>query len=718
MVSFKELHEADFSGVSDAAEAWAGVAKALTALDGRVTKDLTSTPQRAGWKGEAADEATKVMQGIDGDFKQASAVATALAAVMKTAAEDFTAARRDLDTALHDAQTQDLSVSADGTVSWSLPKEARNDPDSDVLARDMAAKSKAISERLAKAVEKATAADQRATLHLQSDIGTSNTAFNPAPGGTGPIADAKRATDLMSKAGGLTGDQLKELQTLLAANAENKDFATALLGGLNYGGKKGPEAFLEYTKIYGDFAHGKHNAPGYQDVYGNLSVLLATATRDGGMGKDWEAGLFAAARRPSAGAVGMNDNYPALTALMAAKGTFDKGFVRRVGTDLLDYEASTKLKGDDLWGPQFSYDPRNADPLAPLLRMMKGDREAVQAFLDPSENKNLVHLLKDRDWLDQDQERKLPADVLGDTAHKLFADMLEDAATSHGPDRNQHPAPHDPVSQRIMDETVKTLGGTTPDDRTSVAAILRKPVARMFADYAPDMYQILGNNLQSPSEPNGLTAKPEQLLRMVRGTLEDPDTFQIMHRAQTEEIARRLDAFRPEDFKPDATGRPDHVLSAFSEQSAKVLGGLDAAFVNAATDHGDAEKAGIDWQQRMLYHAIGTPVNLAPDFLMPGVSKVIPLGDAAQRLVDVGTAAWAEQAKAPIDSATSASVSDRYSAGRSELDAMLVGKASQYGLDPKDAARAGTVTNHLLLDAGPFYDNGINTAYHAAFGKG
>ncbi|MFI9163342.1 hypothetical protein [Kitasatospora aureofaciens] len=135
MVSFKELHEADFSGVSDAAEAWAGVAKALTSLDGRVTKDLTSTAQRAGWKGDAADEATKVMQGIDGDFKQASAVATALAAIMKTAAEDFAAARCDLDTALHDAQTQDLTVSADGTVSWSLPKGARNDPDSDKLAK-------------------------------------------------------------------------------------------------------------------------------------------------------------------------------------------------------------------------------------------------------------------------------------------------------------------------------------------------------------------------------------------------------------------------------------------------------------------------------------------------------------------------------------------------------------------------------------------------------
>ncbi|MBD0695037.1 hypothetical protein [Streptomyces sp. CBMA123] len=714
MVSFKELHEADFSGVSDAAEAWAGVAKALTALDGRVTKDLTSTAQRAGWKGDAADSGTKALQGIDGDFKQASAVATALAAIMKTAAEDFAAARRDLDTALHDAQTQGLAVSADGTVSWTLPKDARNDTDGEVLARDLAAKSQAISDRLGKAVEKATAADQRATLHLQSDIGTSTVLFNPAPGGTGPIADARRVQDLISKAYDLSDDELKQLQALLAANAENKEFATTLLTGLRCNGQTGPEAFLDYSKILGDLAHASHNAKGYQDIYGSMAVVLATGTRGDGMGKEWEDGLFRAARGPG----GPNDTYPALTTLMETKGTFDKAFVRRVGTDLLDYEADNKLKGMDLWGPAFYEDPRKGDPLAPLLRMMKGDRDTTQAFLDPSQNKNLVHLLKDRGWLDEELERKLPADVLRDTSHKLFADILEDATIGHGPDRNQHPAPHDQVSQRIMDETLKTLGGSTPDDRTSVAAVLRKPVARMLADYSPDVYQILGNDLQSPSQPNGLTAKPEQLLRVVRGALEDPDTFKIMHEAQTEEIARRLDAFGPDQFKPDATGRPDHTLSAFSQQSAKVLGGLDAAFVNAATDHADAKNSAIDWQQRMLYHAIGTPVNLAPDFLMPGVSKVLPLGDAAQRLVDIGTASWAEQAKAPINSATAASVSDRYSAGRSELDAMIVGKASQYGIAPSDAGHAGTVTNHLLLEAGPFYNTGIDNAYHAAFGKG
>ncbi|MFD0346894.1 hypothetical protein ACFQ0M_14220 [Kitasatospora aburaviensis] len=50
MVSFQELHEADFAGVTETAEAWANMAKALDGLDGRVGRDLTNTPQRAGWQ--------------------------------------------------------------------------------------------------------------------------------------------------------------------------------------------------------------------------------------------------------------------------------------------------------------------------------------------------------------------------------------------------------------------------------------------------------------------------------------------------------------------------------------------------------------------------------------------------------------------------------------------------------------------------------------------
>ncbi|MFJ8476693.1 hypothetical protein [Kitasatospora sp. NPDC094011] len=707
MVSFKELHEADFSGVSDAAEAWAGVAKALTALDGRVTKDLTTTAQRAGWKGDAADQATKVMQGIDGDFKQASAVATALAAIMKTAAEDFTAARRDLDTALHDAQVQELTVSADGTVSWTLPKDARNDPDHELLAKELDAKAKAISARLTKAVEKATGADQRATLDLQSDIGTSTTAFNPAPGGGGPVADAKRATDLMSKGGSLSDEQLKQLQTLLAANAENKDFATTLLNGLNYGGKTGPEAFLEYGKAYGGLARGNHNAKGYQDVYGNLSVVLATATRDGGMGRAWEDGLLTAARRPGGSAAGWNDNYPALTALMGAGGRYDKAFLVKVGDDLVDYERGSKLKGEQLWGPEWNnVVGHQGDPLRDLMQVMSRNPEASKEFFDPAANKNLDYLLKDRQWPNQGYEQNQPDALARDTARGAFGDALEAATTGRDPHGGQPPVrPHDAAMARIMSDTINHFGGDSAGHATDLPAALRHPFGDMIADYSADTYEIIGKELGGHSETSGLTVDRDKLIRTIRGVAEDPEAFRAIHYAESQELARRLDGYPADAFKPDSTGRPNPRIEGFVHEAGQVLGALSGTQSDVMTHHHDDVVFQNNWQAKMNYHLIGTPLTPIP-----------VVGDLVQRVVDVGTSEWANGLNSKADQDTQADLSKMFGSGENQLKKMITARAGQAGLSEAEIDATGGVPQALLRGVSESYGTGVNQTYRNALG--
>ncbi|MFF4919743.1 hypothetical protein ACFY4B_04080 [Kitasatospora sp. NPDC001261] len=706
MVSFKELHEADFSGVSDAAEAWAGVAKALTALDGRVTKDLTSTAQRAGWKGDAADAATTAMQGMDGDFKQASAVATALAAIMKTAAEDFTAARRDLDTAIHDAQTENMTVSADGQVNWTLPKEARNDTDGEKLAQGLRAKAEAIAARLTKAVEKAAAADQRASVALQGDIGTSTTSFNPTPYGGGPVADANRAKDLMAKAGSLSDDQLKQLQALMAANAENKDFSTTLLNGLNYGGKTGPDALLEYSRVYDGLAHGKHNTQGYQDVYAGLSTVLATATRDGGMGKAWEDGLLAAARRPGGSAAGYNDNYPALTALMGAGGKYDKAFLSKVGNDLVDFERNSKAKGEELWGPNWNGRANQTDPMGGLMNAFSHNPEASKEFFDPGKSKNLDYLLHERKWPFQGGEQNIPADFT--PSRTAFGYALEAATTGRDPHSDQPVVrPHDKVMSQIMDETMKSFAGNGPGDKTSLPAGLRRPMADMIADYSADVHEILGKQkLHGPSQPDGLTVTREQLLRLVRGSAEDPESLAVIKHAETQEIARRLNEFDRDAAMPGRTGHATPELESFVHNAASALGALDAVYADAAVDHADSEKGTNNWQAKMNYHLLGTPVNL-----IPGV------GDIAQRYVDIGTAKYADAANAAITGKLEGNVSSHFSAGRQQLDEMITYKMvmSGYGSDALD--RDGSVPRQLQEKAGNAYNSSVNDTYRTVFGK-
>ncbi|MFD0346895.1 hypothetical protein ACFQ0M_14225 [Kitasatospora aburaviensis] len=269
-----------------------------------------------------------------------------------------------------------------------MSSEGRNDPDYQEVQRkyqeDMKGKAETISNRLTKAVEKAAAADQRASTALQGDVGTSTTSFNSRPYGGGDAADAKRATDLMSKGGSLSDEERKRLQDLMAANSGSKEFSTTLLNGLKAGDKTGPDALLVYAKVYGDLSHGDRNAKDYQDIYGNLSQVLATATKDGGMGKEWEDNLLKAARKPGGSAAGFNDNYPALTELMGAKGTYDKGFLEKVGNDLVDYEHNSKRKGEDLWGPLYSgVMDKQGDPMGGLMRAMSRNPEASRSSSTP-----------------------------------------------------------------------------------------------------------------------------------------------------------------------------------------------------------------------------------------------------------------------------------------------------------------------------------------------
>ncbi|MFJ9847063.1 hypothetical protein ACIRYZ_42880, partial [Kitasatospora sp. NPDC101155] len=512
---------------------------------------------------------------------------------------------------------------------------------------------------------------------------------------------------LMSKAGSLSDPELKQLQDIMAANAGNKDFSTTLLNGLDCGGKTGPDALLEYSKVYGDLAHGNHNAKGYQDVYGNLSTVLATATRDGGMGKDWEDGLLKAARRPGDSAAGWNDNYPALTSLMGAGGKFDKSFLLKAGNDLVDYERNSKTKGEDLWGPNWSLRAGAGDPLGPLMKQMRSDPAAAEEFLDPSRNKNLTYLLKDRSWPNQDLEGKLSPDELRNSSHGMFGQVLEAGATGRDPNSSQPPVrPHDATMNRIMDTALSTLGGDKAGDQNNLAVALRRPMADMVADYVADTHDILSKDLPGPSEPGGLNATREQLLRVIRGTAEDPEAYSLIHLAETQEVARRMAEFGPEAFR-DVNGRPDPKFEGFVNEAGKALGALDAVQADTITDHKSDEQFKVNWKAKMDYHYIGTLANMIPG------KDWLPVGDIAQRYVDVATSDWANKVNAAIDTKAQGDLSSLYTTGQSQMQVMLKAKADQFGVPGRDI-----LLGQLTDSANVHYYTSIVQAHNAAFGKG
>ncbi|MFE7560945.1 DUF6571 family protein [Kitasatospora sp. NPDC057500] len=712
MVSFKELHEADFAGVTETAEAWTSMATALDALDSRVSRDLTGTPQRAGWEGPAAVRAGAALKGVDTDVTQAAAVAKALAAIIRDAAAEFTAARRALDTAIHDAESQTMTVSADGEVRWPPMPGARNDPDAGPAVKkydeEMKVKAEAISARLTKAVQQATAADRSAAVALQSDVGSSTTAFNAKPYGGGDTADARRANDLLTKGGSLSDSELQQLQSLLAANSGSKEFSTTLLNSLNAGGHGGPEALLDYAKVYGDLGRGNHNAQQYQDVHAGLGQVLATATKDGGMGRSWEDDLLKAARKPGGSAAGYNDNYRALTELMGAGGDFDKPFLTKVGNDLVDYERTSALKGEELWGPDYSaVTGRQGDPMRGLMKAMSHNPEASKEFLDPGANKNLDYLLKDRQWPNQGYEHQQTDSLARDTSRGAFGDALQAATTGRDPHGNQPPVrPHDEAMARIMSETVNHFGGDRAGHENELPAALRRPLGEMIADYAPDTYEILGKETGGTSETSGLTIRQDQMLRVIRGVAEDPEAFQPITRAETEEIARRLEGYPDEAFQPDGTGRPNHRIEGFAHEAAEVMGALSGVRTDVIDDHRDDQNFRANWTSKMQYHVIGAPLTPIP-----------VVGDVAQRLVDIGTAAHANEIITKNDREAAAQISDAFRAGDEQLKAMIRGRAQAAGIPLHEVDATGGVTTALLNEVDKSYQTGVDNAHRQALGR-
>ncbi|MFB7473040.1 DUF6571 family protein [Kitasatospora sp. NPDC056184] len=712
MVSFKELHEADFAGVTETAEAWTAMATALDGLDSRVARDLTGTPQRAGWEGPAAIQAGATLKGVDTDVTQAAAVAKALAAIIRDAAADFTAARKDLDTAIHDAETQTLTVGGDGEVRWPPMPGSRNDPDAGPAVKkydeEMKAKAEAISARLTKAVQQATAADQRAAVALQTDIGTSTTAFNAKPYGGGDTADARRAADLLAKGGSLSDTELQRLQNLMASGSGSKEFSTGLLNSLNAGGHGGPEALLDYAKVYGDLARGDRNAQQYQDLYGNLGQVLATATKDGGMGGAWEDDLLRAARKPGGSAAGYNENYRTLTELMGAKGDFDKPFLTKVGNDLVDYERGSKLKGEELWGPDYSaVTGRQGDPMRGLMKAMSHHPEASKEFLDPGANKNLDYLLKDRKWPNQGYEHQQTDTLARDTSRGAFGDALQAATTGRDPHGDQPPArPHDPAMARIMSETVTHFGGDKAGHENELPAALRRPLGEMIADYAPDTYEILGKETGGTSETSGLTVGREQMLRTIRGVAEDPEAFKLVHYAESQEVARRLNEYPAEAFQPDQTGRPNHRIEGFTREAGEVMGTLSGVRTDVIADHRDDAIFRNNWNAKMDYHVLGGPVTPVP-----------VVGDAIQRLVDVGTSAYANNLNNDESLKATEQISDTFRAGDEQLKAMIRERALAAGIPKGEVNATGGVTATLLADVNASYQTGVDDAYRRALGR-
>ncbi len=258
---------------------------------------------------------------------------------------------------------------------------------------------------------------------------------------------------------------------------------------------------------------------------------------------------------------------------------------------------------------------------------------------------------------------------------------------------------------RIMDTALSTLGDDKAGNQNNLSPALRRPMAGLISEYVADTHDILSKDLPGPSEPGGLNTTREQLLRVIRGTAEDPESYSLIHLSETREVARRMAEYGPEAFK-DVNGRPDPKFESFVNEASKAFGALDAVQADTITDHKSDEQFKVNWKAKMDYHYVGTIANM-----LPGTSW-LPVGDIAQRYVDVATSDWANQVNSAIDTKAQGDLSSLYTTGQSQMQVMLKEKADQFGVPQRDI-----LLGQLTDSANVHYYTSITQAHNAAFGK-
>ncbi|MFB7076377.1 DUF6571 family protein [Streptomyces sp. NPDC056308] len=474
----------------------------------------------------------------------------------------------------------------------------------------------------------------------------------------------REATKLYSRWEYLDDKERERLLTLAEGGKDSPAFAAELMQNLDYNGRKDQEALLLLAgSLEGGGRDGQVSATDAR-LYKALSGSLATATGPDKKGSSpWKK---------------------------------DKGeaFLTEVGDSIREWGTNDKHAYD---GIMKNWQGTQEDPMKGLLNAMSRNSSAATHYFDPNTADNLKYFMEDRDWSGGDVESKMPAESQYISARAEFGAALEAAATGRIPGSPLHsvPAHHDGAETAIFERVMGEYTEALKKDQSAVPVSMRLPMADMIADYGSDVHQILGKNMDGPTDFNNLEIDRGDLTRIIRSTAEDPNAFKAIHTSQTVVIADGLDRFPADSFRKE-----DRELHAWFRQSSTVLGHLDGVRGDVIYDPGQAKKDANAWQKMVNYHLYG------------GALTPIPiLGDAVQRAVDAGTNAYMNDENVKVDAATRNNMISHYDEGQKEMYAMLRKMARARGLEKTELdASPGEYEDGLQPIAEQWYQNGIKDA--------
>ncbi|MFJ9822845.1 DUF6571 family protein [Streptomyces sp. NPDC101160] len=738
MPTFEQLLNAKLGPMDTAATQWTEMIAKLTQLQTEASAMKTKA-DKSTWRGENASVTKEFVTKTAKEFGDAVTEAQSVRDLLQDAHTLLKSAQDDLKAA-YDNPPPGITIYPNGVLSHRVHPDRRSADSTEPVATE--AQFDALREKLEGILKRAAEADELCAWGLRAliknhpnDFGSTNIegvaeAKKLREEEQRQTANGREAARLYGRWDYLDDKERARLLTLVEGGKDSPAFAAELMTNLDYNGRKDQEAVL---LLAGSLEHGGRDGQVSATdarLYKALSGTLATATgpdsaigSPGGVTSAWTDRLVAMARdgnglpdqhpgQLKGGAAGLN----ALTRLMAAdagdnpydptnpkdspfrkdKGdpVYSQAFLTKVGDSIREWETHDKHAYD---GVMKNWQGTQEDPMKGLLNAMSRNPSAATHYFDPNTGDNLKYFMEDRHWPGGDVQDKMPEDLQRTSARAEFAAAVDAAATGREPGSPLHPVGthHDGAQTAILDRVLDEYAEATKKNQSAVPVPMRMAMGEMIGDYGSDVHQILGKNMDGPTDFNHLDIDRGALTRIIRSTAEDPQAFGVIHASQTAVIADGLDRFPADSFRKE-----DPELRAWIKQSSSVLGHLDGVRGDVIYDLGQAQKDANGWNKMMNYHVIGTPLTAIP-----------VAGDAIQRSVDVATAEYMNGLNAKVDAETRNNMINHYDNGEREMYAMLRQMAKERGLATAELdASPGEYEDGLQPTAQQWYQNGIKDA--------
>lgn len=739
MPTFEQLLNAKLGPMATVVTQWTEMIAKLTQLKTDASA-MKSKADKSTWRGENASVTKEFVAKTAKEFGDAVTEAESVRDLLQDAHTLFKTAHADLK-ATYENPPPGITIYPNGVLSHRVHPDRRSKDSTEPIATE--AQFEALRGKIEGILQRANEADELCAWGLRALIKNHPNDFGSTD--LGGVADAKRmraeekqqaengreAAKLYARWEHLDDKERERLLQLAEGGKNSPAFAEQLMTNLSYRGRDQQEAVLLLAGSLETGGRDGQLSAADARLYKALSGSLATATgpdssigSPGGVTSAWTDKLITTARdgnglptrHPGAiggGAATLKD----LTDLMAAdagdkaydpndknaspydkdKGdpVYSETFLHGVGDTIREWETDN----DDAYdGVMKNWQGTQEDPVKGLMNAMSRNPSASTHYFDPNTTDNLKYFLEDRKWPGGEVEFKMPEETQRTSARTEFGAALEAAATGREPGSPLHgvPAHHDGAQTAIFERIAKEYTGEqTYGTQSSVPLAMRTSMGNMIGDYASDVHQILGKNMDGPTDFNNLTIERGDLTRLMRGVAEDPKAFGVMHHSQSVVIAEGLNGFPPDSYRKE-----DPEMRAWVKQSASVLGHLDGVRGDVIYDLGQAEKDTNAWNQRMNYHAIGAPLTAIPI-----------VGDALQRTVDAGTAGYMNELNAKVDEETRKNMVNHFENGENQMNAMMRKMATEKGLTKEELdASPGEYEDGLQTTAENWYQQGIEDA--------